>query len=304
MTHYRIVIIATVVLLAMLFISTAAAAPALQLKFKDINVAGATETDTYEINNKNVIAGDYVDASNVQHAMLLKGTNLTTADRSDCLPDPGGAGIQFFGVNNLRVAVGWCTNTSGVQIGFRYGNGTFRDIKIAGALLVNANGINDAGAIVGSYIDANGVQHGFLKVGKTLTKLDPPGVVSTATAFGINNNGVVTVYGIDVNGTYVSFTTADKGKTYTPFHAPNEGSIGTAIHHININGDIIATVFDPNSNRHAVLFFNGSKYKTFDDPNGANTTRGVGINDTRRIVGRYSPASGTPPSQGFLAVPQ
>ena len=278
-----------------------AAAPTLTFTFRDVLATQtAQETDTYGINNKNAIAGDYVDSAGVQHAMILGGTNaFIRADRSDCVSAPGSTSIAFYGINSAGVAAGWCTNTSGVQIGFTYARGTFTDIHIPGATLTNAIGINDAGAVVGTYVDSSGIQHGFLLVGSTLTTLNPPGVTSLATAWGINNAGVVTVFGVNSSGNYLSFTTADRGTTYTPFHAPGEGSIGTAIHEINNNGDIVATYFDSSSNRHGVLFHTG-QYYSFDDPNGVGSTRGVGLNDNLVMVGRYG--SGVYGGVGFAAV--
>ena len=277
-----------------------AAAPTLTFTFRDvIATTTAQETDTYGINNTNAIAGDYVDNAGVQHGMILGGTNaFTPADRADCSGAPGATGIAFYGINSAGVAAGWCTNTSGVEIGFTYAKGKFTDIKITGATLTNANGINDAGAVVGTYVDSSGIQHGFLLVGGTLTTLDPPGVTSLATAWGINNAGVVTVFGVNSSGTYLSFTTADKGITYTPFHAPGEGSIGTAIHEINNNGDIIATYFDSSGNRHGVLY-HASTYYSFDDPNGVGSTRADGLNDNLVMVGRYG--SGVYGGVGFAA---
>lgn len=285
-------------------VSMAAAETALQYRYKDVNAPGAVETDTYAINNSNVIAGDYVDANFQQHAMLLKGTNLTSVDKSDCDPTPGTTGIQFFGINTAGDAVGWCTNTNGVVIAFKYhaGTGNVTNIKITGAQYVAAYGINDNGAIVGSYIDANGVQHGFFKKGTNFKTLDPPGVVGGAVAFGINNNNAITAYGFNSNGTYVSFITKDKGQTYKEFHAPDEGSIGTAIHHINNNYDVTATYFDVNNNRHGLVRHNG-KYFVLDDPNDVNiSTRGVGINDNLLVVGRYLRADGV--EQGYKAIPK
>jgi len=265
-----------------------AAAPTLTFLFRDVQaLPTALETDTYGINNARAIAGDYVDSAGVQHAAILGGSNtFTRADRPDCATSPSSTSIAFYGINSAGVAAGWCTNTSGVQIGFTWAKGTFTDIKIAGATLTNAIGINDAGAVVGTYVDSSGIQHGYLLVGGSLTKLDPPGVVSLATAWGINNAGVITVYGANSSGGYLSFTTANKGQTYTPIHAPGEGATGTAVHQINNNGDIVATYFDASSNRHGVLFKNGTAYP-FDDPNGVGSTRGVGINDMDVMVGRY-----------------
>jgi len=281
-----------------------AAEPALTFTFRDVLFPhSAQETDTYGLNNANAIAGDYVDNAGAQHGMILGGASalfspFTTADRPDCVTTPGSTSISFYGINSAGVAAGWCTNTSGVEIGFTFSKGTFTDIKISGATLINANGINDSGAVVGTYIDSSGTQHGFLLVGGTLTKLDPPGTVSLNTAWGINNAGVITVYGSNSSGTYLSFTTADNGKTYTPFHAPGEGSTGTAIHQINNNGDLIATYFDSSGNRHGVLY-HASTFYSFDDPSGVGSTRADGLNDNLVIVGRYG--SGVYGGVGFQA---
>src|SRR5208283_1453158 len=135
-------------------------AAALTFLFRDVQATTtAQETDTYGINNARAIAGDYVDSAGVQHGMILGGTNaFIRADRPDCVTTPSSTSISFYGINSAGVAAGWCTNTSGVEIGFTYAKGAFTDIKIAGATLVNANGINDSGAVVGTYIDSSGTQ--------------------------------------------------------------------------------------------------------------------------------------------------
>ena len=263
-------------------------AAALSFVFKDVvAITTAQETDTYGINNARAIAGDYVDSAGVQHGMILGGSNaFISADRADCLTTPGSTTIAFYAINSAGVAAGWCTNTNGSQIGFTYSKGHFTDVTIAGAELVNAVGINDSGTIVGTYIDATGVQHGYVLQGSTLTNLDPPGVTSLATAWGINNAGVISAFGVNASGTYVSFTTPDNGLTWTPLHAPGEGSVGTAMHQINNNGDVVGTYFDSSSNRHGVLYHGGTYY-SFDDPNGIGSTRANGLNDTLVMVGRY-----------------
>jgi hypothetical protein len=272
--------------------------------FTDINATPtAQETDTYGLNNGAVIAGDYVDSSSVQHGMLLTSLatlvpKLTSVDRADCVTTPGSTSIAFYSVNSSGVAAGWCTNKTTTQIGFTYSQGKFTDISIPEATLVNAIGINDAGDVVGTYV-VGGVQHGYLLHGSTLTTLDPPGVTSLATCWGINNAGVITCYGINANGGYSSFITADQGKTYTPFHDPNEGTLGTAIHQINNNGDIVGTYFDASNAAHGVLYHAGT-YNSFDDPNGIGATRGDGLNDTLVVVGRYG--SGVYGGVGFQGV--
>src|SRR5256885_1467442 len=51
-----------------------------------------------------------------------------------------------------------------------------------------ANGINDAGQIVGYVVDADGVHHAFLLSGGSYTTFDVPGSTQTY-ATGINNAG-------------------------------------------------------------------------------------------------------------------
>ena len=289
-----------IVLVALLTLSVAAVAPALKFTFKNVAVPGATETDTYSINNAGAIAGDYIDSAGVQHGMILVGKKLTTADNSNC-----SSGIAFYGINSSGVAVGWCDGTSGSDIGFTYAKGKFTPVTITGALDVEANGINDKGQIVGTYFDSAGAEHGFVLTGKKLTTLNPPGVGSDATAWSINNSGVVAVYGLNTAGTaYVSFTTANLGKTYTAFAytGKDAGSLGTVIHKINDNGDIDGTYFDTNSEGKGVLF-HSKTYYPFHDPNDCLaapcSTRADGLNDTLGIVGRYSPSSGA--NVGYFA---
>jgi hypothetical protein len=274
-----------------------AAAPTLTFTYKDVHsYKAAGETDSYAINNKGVIAGDYVDSTGVQHGMILTGTKVTKADNPSCAGTPGSTGISFYGINSAGVAAGWCTTTGGTEIGYTYSKGKFTQVTIPNAVNVNVNGINDQGNLVGAFVNSAGVQHAFLLVGKTLTKLNPPGVTATATAWGVNNKGVVTVYGTNSAGTYVSFTTADKGKTYKAIHATGEGTTGTVIHHNNNVGDIVGTYYDTASAEHGFLFHSG-KYYQLDDPNGIGTTRGDGLNDTRTFVGRYG--SGTYGGTGY-----
>jgi probable HAF family extracellular repeat protein len=293
------------VLLVLTFVAVGiAAAPPVTFTFKDVKANNtAQETDTYAINNSGVIAGDYVDSAGAQHPMILAGKKLTTADHKGCVNTPPGTNPAFYGLNSLGVAAGYCTTSSGGTIAFTYNSKTkkFTDINIKGGTGIEASGINDKGAVVGTYVDSAGKAHGFLKVGAKITNLDPPGVVSgpigPANGF-INNKGVITIFGVNSAGTNVSFTTANNGKTYKAFHGKGEGTTGTAIHNLNNKGDIVATVFDTAGNRHGILLHGGKQY-LFDDPNGVNATRADGVNDKLGIVGRYG--AGAFGGTGFFA---
>ncbi len=257
------------------------------LGFTDVTAPGASETDTYAINNSDVIAGDYLDSSGAQHGMLLEGRKLVTADRSDCSTTPG-VGVTFYGLNNKNKAAGWCQNASGVYIGFTYSKGKFTDISIPGATSVSANGVNDKDEVVGYYVDSSGAEHGFLLAGAKLITLDVPGGGGTV-AWGINNHGLITAFG--GSG---SFYTKDEGKHWTSFSDPKATS--TIIHTPNNAGEIVGTYFDSNANVH-MTFFTGDKYYEYDDPNGGST-KGDGINDKVEIVGRHGSIA------GFIAKPK
>jgi len=74
---------------------------------------------------------------------------------------------------------------------YLYSEGEFTRFSVPGASRTDANGINDAGQIVGSYQDGAG-SHGFFldSDGTTFTSIDFPGATSTL-AYGINNAGEI-----------------------------------------------------------------------------------------------------------------
>lgn len=289
----------TLLMLTLVFLSmsVAAAAPALKFTFKDVKAPGATETDSYAINDNGAITGDYIDTAGVQHGMILKGKKLTTIDNPNCT-----SLISFYGINAAQALAGWCNSPS---IAFTYAKGKFTTISPPGATSTQANGINDKGVVVGSYVDSAGLTHGFMLKGKKYTTLDCPGCTSGggySVAWSINSSGVISVYGINAAGSYISFTTKNNGKTYKSFAYSKAGSLGTVIHAVNNKGDIDGTYFDSNSLGKGVLFHQG-KYYPFKDTNDCGTspcsTRADGLNGSLQIVGRYSPSDGS--SHGFFA---
>ena len=283
-------------------LSVAAAAPALKFTFKDVNAPGATQTDSYAINNAGAIAGDYVDKSGVQHGMILAGKKLTKFDNKSCQNTGNATGsIAAFGINKTNVVAGWCySTTTGLAIGWTYAKGKYTMLKgPKGAAQVEANGINDAGSVVGTFFDNSGNQSAFvLAKGKYTTLKPPSGVTSAATAWSISNKNVITVYGTNSSGGYTSGYTSNNGKSYKAFKAPKEGATGTVVHAVNNNGDVTGTYFDSNSAAHGVLL-HGGKYYSFDDPSASNSTRSDGLNDKLGMVGRYSPSDGS--NHGFFA---
>ena len=268
--------------------------PDLTIKCSDVKVkvAGALETDAYAINNKNAIAGDYIDSSSVQHGMIMKGKIVTSFDGP-----AGSTSIAAYGINTAGVVVGWYLDSSGTPQSFSYAKGTFSSVAFPGAAYTEANGINDPGWIVGTYVDSSGNTHGFYWDTKTYHSIDIPGA-SYTVAWAINNNKLMTAYDVSTSSCLPIDGYTYDGTTFTKIDPP--GSAGTAIHGINNKGDIDFTIFDSSNNRHGVLYQKSTGVFTqYDDSKGVNTTRADGINDKDTMVGRYSPASGNPANAGF-----
>jgi hypothetical protein len=285
----------SVLLVSLLLAANLAAQSAnVTIKCKDAKAKGAAETDSYAVNNTGVIAGDYLDSSGTQHGMILDGKKLTTFEAP-----AGGTVIAGYGINSSNVVAGWYVDANLIDQGFTYANGVMTSIFYPKSTGTQANGINDNGWVVGDYFDASGTTHGFYFDGKKYHKVDVKGALSTIV-WAINNANLMTVYTTDTStGLPLDAYTTTNGKKFTNVDPP--GFVNNAIHGINNNGDLDYTVFDASQNRHGMLYQAATgAFTQFDDPKGANATRADGINDTDVMVGRYTPASGTPANAGFI----
>jgi hypothetical protein len=288
-------------LVVLMFVAVGiAAAPPLTFTFSDVHAnKTATETDSYAVNNAGVIAGDYVDANNVQHAMILAGKKLTTVNHKDCATTGGFASgaIAFYGINTAGAAAGYCTNTKTfLNEGFVYAGGKFTAVSFPKSTATDAIGINDKGDVVGLYLDSSGVQHGFVKKGTKYTSIDVTGDTLT-TAWGINNKGQIAVFAFNSAGSYEGFVY--NGKTFKKISDPNAGATGTIVRDLNNKGDVTGTYFDSSGGQVGFLL-HGGKYYDVKDPKANNNTRDDGLNDKLEIVGRYTPTSGA--NVGFKVI--
>jgi probable HAF family extracellular repeat protein len=169
----------------------------------------------------------------------------------------------------------------------------YTSFDVPGSTWTNAIDINHAGAIIGSFVDANGVNHGYLWSGGLFSPIDPPGSVWTGT-WGINAAGdIVGRYDVNTdtsqaNGFLLSggvYTTVDV--PYTTF---------TVTRDINNSGQVVGVSQDAPGTYHGFLLSNG-QFTTIDYPNSTGTQCN-GINDNGQIVGQYTDASGS--THGFL----
>jgi hypothetical protein len=286
--------------------ASAADAPKLKFTFTDVHAnKTAKETDTYAVNNKGVIAGDYIDSAGVQHGMILDGKKLTTVDnKKNCEPST----IEFSGINDADTAAGYCFSVkTGLYEGFTYAKSTkkFAAISFPGSYATQADGINDQGDVTGGYTDTAGAEHGFVKKGKKYTRIDVKGATNTY-AEGINNKEWIILNTTTTPGNCPCAGYLLKpGEKPMRIKDPKEGSKGNDLNGINNKGDIVGVYYDTNNHPVGLLaLYHGGKYSYHNvkDPKADNSTRADGLNDKLEIVGRYGTAKN--PNIGFKAIPK
>jgi uncharacterized membrane protein len=120
------------------------------------------------------------------HGFIWKGGNFSQVDF------PGAALTFLYGINARGDIVGeWSSDIfETIGHGFVLTKGQFItiDVPFAGSSFTQANDISAKGSIVGTWIDVDGVPHGFLAEGAKFTSIDYPGSVGT-TEWGINSAG-------------------------------------------------------------------------------------------------------------------
>jgi probable HAF family extracellular repeat protein len=175
-----------------------------------------------------------------------------------------------------------------------------RIIDVPGSTYTVAQGINNAGQIVGWFADDNtgpgGGAHGFLLDGGQFTVIDMPGAEGTY-AYGINDAGQIVgdFRGPNQDGfdglesfLYVdgSFTVID------PDLAPG---IQTHVRDINNAGQIVGWTFDPVFLEGHSFLLDSGQFTVIDMPEPSAVPKG--INDAGQIVGEFTEPAGI---HGFL----
>jgi hypothetical protein len=158
-----------------------AAAPPLKFTFKDINAPGAIETDTYGINNKNMLVGNYIDKNDIPHGMILGGGKKLTS--IDC---PAGGSTIVYGINSRGTGVADCPSDPGGVIWIWPWPPCCWwpwPVPPPGCpdCPYDSHTINDFQQVVGQWIDKNNLTHGFfVDINKKIFKtLDVPGATAT-----------------------------------------------------------------------------------------------------------------------------
>jgi hypothetical protein len=124
----------------------------------DINDPNAVSTVTAAINNSDEIAGFYTDkTTGAIEGFIDNGGSFTTVSA------PGAAETELLGINDNGLADGFA-DIGGVMQGILYNSltKTFTLLDPSGSDGTTLNGINDAGDVVGFFVDAAGNTDGLL----------------------------------------------------------------------------------------------------------------------------------------------
>ena len=187
-------------------------------------------------------------------------------------------------------------NNNGSYYGYTYDGTTFHKVNIPGYPYTTADGVNNAGVIVGE-ATASGYIAYELSGSKFKDITPPPGGFISVYATGINNVNQVVGWSTGVATTGFEY----RNGAYKTIKAPGDNTDLTEAWKIN-DQDIIVGWYDSCGDTCAYHGFamRRGKYITLDFP-GARDTFALGINDTGQIVGSYT-VNGTT-YHGFVTSP-
>jgi hypothetical protein len=278
-------------------------------------------TIAYAINPTGAIAGTYDDDSNVRHGFLRSPQRgFTTFDA----PGAGTGSFQGtsgFNINSAWAIAGYYLDDGNVFHGFlRFRDGVITTFDVAdagtgsfqGTLTCPFECLNSEGAITGSYSDASGLNHGFVRA--------PDGVITTfdvagagtgsgqgTVASAMNAAGKIVGSYLDSNNAFHGFLRARDGTiiTFDVRGAGTGSGQGTLPLAINPAGVIAGNYVDASGVNHGFLRSKCGDITTFDAP-GAGTGSGQGTipftnNPMDTITGIYIDANNV--YHGFLRIP-
>lgn len=190
---------------------------------------GGTEFDG--LNNR----GDMVGLNTIIGTLFHNGQIIST------ISVPGAQQTFPRGINNSGQIVGTVDIPSGGLESFRLRGGNYSIFNVGGG----ANGINDAGDIVGTH----GADGYFLRNGISST-IDFPGAPGTVLE-GINDRGVIVGFYFDASRAGVTHGLILDRHGLSNFDVP--GSTSTEISGINNRGDFVGNYVDSAGNVHGFL---------------------------------------------------
>ena len=211
--------------------------------FATYDFPGSKNTFFYALGNNGNAAGHYEDADGLYHGIVLENGELRQYDF------PGAVQTEIYGISD---ATGNLTGNFIDADGVRRGFSGDAIIEYPGASVTYADYINSAGIMVGTYIDAEGIYHAYLRTPDgRFSSLDLPNAPNLEYFFvhGTNDsiNSVARSKAVgDVPRTYV-------GSFYGFYELSFPGSVSTEGYNINQDGSVVGHYDSADGRRHGFI---------------------------------------------------
>ncbi len=212
--------------------------------FTTYDFPGSVNTFFYALDNTGKAAGHYKDIDGVYHGVILEGGELRQYDF------PGAAETHIYGISDETGALsGNIVDEAGSTHAF---SGELI-ITFPGAVNTYGDFVNAAGAVVGSYIDADGMFHGFMRdPDGNFTTIDLPEMPNLQFLFvnTITDAGVVGFRAKAANDILRSYILTPDGTLY---EVRIPGSAITVVRNVNQDGSIVGFYDLADGRRHGFL---------------------------------------------------
>ena len=199
-------------------------------EFTTYDFPGSINTFFYALDNTGKAAGHYKDLNGFYHGVILEGGELRQYDF------PGAAETHIYGISDETGALsGNIVDEAGTTHAF---SGELT-ITFPGAVNTYGDFVNAAGAVVGSYIDADGMFHGFIRdPDGSFTTIDLPTMPNLRFLFvnTITDFGVIGFRAKAANDILRSYILLPDGTLY---EVRIPGSVVTVVRNVNQDGSIV-----------------------------------------------------------------
>ena len=238
--------------------------------FMTYDFPGSQNTYFYALGNNGQAAGHYQDSEGLYHGVILENGELRQYDF------PGAVETQIFGIGDATGALtGNWTDASGVRRGFSGDE----IIEVPEASATYANFMNASGITVGSYVDAEGIYHAYVRPpnGGRFFPFDLPNPAELEYIFVHHMSDDWTAiagakrFG-DVPRTYIG--TLEGG--IHDFQFP--GSVSTQGWNVNQDGSVVGHYDSADGRRHGFIARPANKVRSDYFGNVYNVTLSKGLN--------------------------
>ncbi len=211
--------------------------------FTTYDFPGSQNTYFYALGNNGQAAGHYEDSEGLYHGVVLENGELRQYDFPDAVQ------TEIYGISDATGALtGDFIDVTGVRRGFS--GDTI--VEVPGALATYAAFATTSGAVLGSYIDADGLYHSYVHApdGRFIFgDVLPASNLEYAFTHGVNDVGVIVAQVKivdDVPRTYV-------GRLGQLHELQVPGSVSTEGWNINRDGSVVGHYDSPDGHRYGFI---------------------------------------------------